>query len=264
MQMPNRAKAFTLIELLVVVAIIAVLVAILLPVLAGARELARRTACASNLRMIGVGYMGYAQVHVKFPNPFFYVYDPTSTPVNKAAVLELLDKSTALELNKYIDERALTNPDGENRDYSAEEVARMVWQCPSVPAKYTTMYSHNSQNPPRYYFYQESYMFQTALKEGPYYRYHGTLSPSRPEDEVGPMVADKLTNDYDFTPSPPHGLLSNHHGGNGIFDITGINQLYSDGHAKWHSILEFSQNIPAEWMYAHGADWPHFYWVEKP
>jgi prepilin-type N-terminal cleavage/methylation domain-containing protein/prepilin-type processing-associated H-X9-DG protein len=44
--------AFTLVELLIVIAIIGVLVGLLMPTVSGARESARRTACASNLRQI--------------------------------------------------------------------------------------------------------------------------------------------------------------------------------------------------------------------
>ncbi len=49
----RHTKAFTLIELLVVIAIIALLIAILLPSLARARELAKRTTCASHLKSVG-------------------------------------------------------------------------------------------------------------------------------------------------------------------------------------------------------------------
>lgn len=54
-------RGFTLIELLVVIAIIAILAAILFPVFAKAREKARQTSCASNLKQIDLAFLMYAQ-----------------------------------------------------------------------------------------------------------------------------------------------------------------------------------------------------------
>lgn len=53
-------NGFTLIELLVVIAIISLLVSILLPSLNKAKDLARSTVCASNLRNWGMTYQLYA------------------------------------------------------------------------------------------------------------------------------------------------------------------------------------------------------------
>ncbi len=95
----KHLKAFTLIELLVVIAIIAILAAILFPVFGRARENSRRSACQSNLKQIGLGFMQYVQDYdEKLPQAYWYKNDSAGAGgyVHVSAMVNPYLKSTQI------------------------------------------------------------------------------------------------------------------------------------------------------------------------
>ena len=69
---PAHRFAFTLVELLVVIAIIALLIGLLIPALGKARESARQTKCAANLRNLGQAALVYSSTYNVLPPSYVY------------------------------------------------------------------------------------------------------------------------------------------------------------------------------------------------
>jgi prepilin-type N-terminal cleavage/methylation domain-containing protein len=70
---------FTLVELLVVITIIGILIALLLPAVQAAREAARITQCANNVKQLALGCLTHESVTKRFPTGgwgFAYTGDP--------------------------------------------------------------------------------------------------------------------------------------------------------------------------------------------
>ncbi len=71
--------AFTLVELLVVITIIGILIALLLPAVQSAREAARATQCANNVKQLGLGVLEHEQTYHIFPTGgwgYWWLGDP--------------------------------------------------------------------------------------------------------------------------------------------------------------------------------------------
>lgn len=94
-----RRSVFTLIELLVVVAIIAILASLLLPALGKARNMAKGTICAGNLRQICLGINSYVMENSDFTPLAWWdnVYNYRTIMVGGSAP-KFADGHTALQL----------------------------------------------------------------------------------------------------------------------------------------------------------------------
>lgn len=123
---------FALVELLTVVAILAVLVGLLLPAIQRAREVARRTACGTNVRHLALAVGGYESAHRRFPAGCDQVPVPPHLPVGtlhawSSLVLPFLDESG---LAGRIDYARFWNAAGGNDVASRSRIAAYI--CPSA------------------------------------------------------------------------------------------------------------------------------------
>ncbi|MBM4025230.1 MAG: type II secretion system protein [Planctomycetes bacterium] len=131
-----RDGAFTLIELLVVISVVAVLLAILVPALGAARSSARRTACMSNLRQVGVAIHAYAAdydnsipIGPKAP-PFLSpsdFYPSTGAPTSLISLSTGAPVAMGLLLRSHLfqEPKVLFCPDPDQRISADDELAKV-------------------------------------------------------------------------------------------------------------------------------------------
>jgi len=195
----QKRHGFTLIELLVVISIIALLIALLLPAMGGARSLAIRLKCATQLKQVVTASHTYAtDFNEWFP------FDPDRDD----AVHRL--KNNGYDLNSSFVEPYL----GDLRD------TMMFCPGPMYDARNPESHSQYEENHVTYSYFNFALGNSRFLLPQPDLRLVGTADTTVPlwtDLTVRASSGNFLGHDAPLTPDPP----------------TGQNSAYVDGSAQW-------------------------------
>jgi len=243
----QEGKGFTLIEFLVVIAIISILAAILFPVFARARENARRTACLSNMKQIGLGIMQYTQDYDEhYPRAWGGIGTDgrTGNPDD-------IETDTGKPGGVFTIYAASTSTPGNYRtwmDYIYPYVkSTQLFHCPSHVGSnsypdygYSVAFSN-------YYYYGELFGGSTGMRNIPI----SMAAVTRPSEVI--VVAEypgaysyttSPANMYTYASKPPsdanYNLVTPH--------LDGGTAVYADGHAKWRARGTILGNVKSSSM----------------
>lgn len=188
--------AFTVIELIVSIFIIGLLLALALSAVQSARESARRTQCASNLRQLGIAMNAYEAIHGHFPPGHFGT--GFSQHVAMLPHLEKGDLYEQLDLNA--DPGASIRPHPSNDTVRAtlvqvfvcpSDLGSVKWTVPSGSTVVATSYAGN---------------FGSGVQK---YGYNGMFRHLAPKDGLGPLTTGDFTDGLGYTAAMSEILVSN-------------------------------------------------------